>query len=258
MSQVYEQIAEDEPGTEIAVANPTEFAMTPRANAGGPPRLPWVGYFGSKTKAGREALIAAGVEVNQFYLFDQEPIKVKPFSYHLLNAKRYYTKVNNSGETVGVKLEYSKADYAEGYREMVVALVFVVQKALGGATVLTPATFLARSALVKAITPAADMLLGAASDPEKWKLRGVAHAVSSNAKWPAGRFVATCWGTEEDTKDGENQFNLGHCQLSPTPAEGVVEFNKYVDPQGDLFQSTTLPAFAAWEGRCRRIEKGVK
>lgn len=222
-------------------------------------KTPWVGFFGEKTKAGRDALVAAGIEVNQFYLYDNEPLKVKPFAFHLLKARRFYTQVDNDGKVTGVLLTKPNDDQynIEKYREYIMAQVVVIGKDPMGKLVLTPATWGARSGLAKVFQKAIDFTRpgGSATDVSKWASRSTAHAISANARWPGGRFVVQAWGTVEDTTDGKTEYNLGHSSISPTSAEGVAAFNELAS--GERLQTILLPANNAWEWRCKSLEKAA-
>ena len=226
-------------------------------------KVPWIGFFGSKTKAGREALVSAGVEENQFYLYDEAgPLKVKPFSYHLLRAARYYTKQDKDGKVVAAtKSNPYDTDKATKFREHIIALVVVAKKDTMGGYDLVPATWSLRSGLIKALRKGIDLISsgGAAFNKDAWAARSAAHAISAQARFPGGRFVLTAWGTSESTKadDGEESFdyNLGHCAIAPTSAEGVAAFNQLATVD---FASRLAPAVSSWDWRCKQLDKLVR
>lgn len=252
------------PGTELArtqVLDTSAYesvgAIAKDEGGSGRKKTPYVGYFTEKSKAGRDAIVAAGIEPNQFYLFDNEPLKVKPFSYHLLKARRFHTKLNKEGEIVGVLLtKPNDHQYTvEKYREYIMAQVLVITKDPMGKIVLVPATWGARSGLAKVFRKALDFMApgGAAASPVTWAARSTNHAIAANAKWPGGRFVVTAWGSTQDTLDGQGEYNLGHDSISPTSAEGVVAFNEITS--GKNLQEFLLPANNSYEWRCKQLEK---
>lgn len=220
-------------------------------------KTPWIGLFSTKTNAGKDNLLAAGVEVNQFYVHDAAgPLKVKPFRYFLLKANRYYTKLDKAGKTV----EAGYTDPQNGqrnspFKETLVALVLVVSQDTMGKTVLIPATWVARSGLCKALSRAIELAgpNGAAVDKNAWASRSAAHAIASNARFPGGRFITTAWASLETTQDGANDFNLGHSSIGvPTP-EQVQAFNAITE--GTPFIERVVPATQSWAYRCQQIEK---
>lgn len=247
--------------TAISTVVDQSYFMTPVDSTGETSRqkTPFVGLFGSKTKGSAEELKAAGIEVNQFYLYDEAgPLKVKPFTYHLLKAARYFTDTDSDGNVIETKLtDPYKDDKQTPFREHLMGLVVVVHKSTMGDLILTPATWSARSGVCKAIGKARDLIKsgGAAFDQKAWAARSPAHAISANAKFPGGRFLVTAWGTEEDTVNKKNKFNLGHSSISVTSAEGVAAFNKLVSEE---FVSKIVPATQSWEWRCKKLEKLVK
>lgn len=268
------EVAKSAPTTTTAIApvvDPDFFESVGEGLAkpeGQAAKTPWIGLFGEKTKNGRDALVAAGVEVNQFYLHDEAgPLKIKPFQYHLLRANRYYTKQDQAGRVVAATREnpYAK-DPNTKFKEHLMALVVVTYKTPTGAINLVPATWGLRSGVVKAMRLAINLVLpgdaksppGAAYDKEAWAARSPAHAISAQARFPGGRFVTTAWGTTEITEaneDGETfDYNLGHCTTAPTSIEGVLAFNKLMS---DDFVTRIVPAVASWEFRCKQIEKMI-
>lgn len=224
-------------------------------------KTPWIGLFGQATKGGRENLLAAGVEVNQFYLHDVAgPLKVKPFKYHLLKANRYYTKLNKDGRVIGADIvdpEKPKGKQST-YKEALVALVLVVTRSTMGQVELIPATWAVRSGVCKALGKAIELTGkdGLANDPAKWGARSAQHAIAAQARFAGGRFNATAWATAEPTADGENEYNLGHSQIGLPSPEEVAAFNKIMS--GTDMVDKIIPATQSWAFRCEQIEKLFK
>lgn len=239
--------------TALAMVDPGVFDTVDDAgepSAGS--RTPWVGFFGGKVKKGRDALVAAGVEVDQFYLFDSEPLKLKPFELHLLKHKRYYTKQNGAGKTTNVRLVGDPNSYAAGYRELQLSLVAVLMRTPTGNVNLVPAILSVRSGLVKALELAINTAKGSAKDPDVWAARSTQHAIAAKAVWPGGRFVTTIWGSHKTLDDG-NDFNIGHSSIRPAKPEEVLAFNKLA--QGQDYLDKLDPAFKTWAKRCESLEQ---
>lgn len=255
MNETEIEIAEDAAETALAPVDAAVFEQVDDTPTGlavpGRTRTPWVGFFGSKTKTGRDALVAAGVEQNQFYLHDAEPLKLRPFEFHLLKSKRYFSKANAAGKIVAVRTDYSREGWAAGYREQQVCLVAVIQRLPVGGINLIPAIMTVRSGLADALKVPIQTASGSAKDKQTWAARSTNHAIAANAVWAGGRFVVTAWGSGVELDDG-NEFNKGHSSIRPSKPEEVAAFNKLAQEQ---YAEKLAPAFAAWQKRCEGLEK---
>lgn len=246
-------------GTELVKADEGFFKSTGTLQKPGQAqsKTPWIGFFSVKTNAGKDNLLAAGVEVNQFYVHDVAgPLKIKPFKYHLLKASRYYTKTDKTGKVIEAAYNDPDKGNPQGkFREQLVALVLVSYKGTMGEVILIPATWSVRGGLCKALNKAIELTSpnGAAVDQSKWAARSTQHAVAAQARFPGGRFSVSAWGSSEPRQDREYDYNLGHSQIGVTTPEEVKAFNDLTF--GTEFATKIVPATQSWAYRCQQIEK---
>lgn len=195
-------------------ATPT---TTPEKAGGG---VPYFGIFGAKTKEPtRSALLAAGIEQNQFYVNDGlEPLRVVPFTCHLLRYARYYTTQNQKMELTSVRSESTDALFKQGYREHIHVLA-----AVRVGTGFIPAVGSFRGGMVDGFRKAIE-LVELAANPTAWAARSQAHAESIvPEQHPGGRVVLTLFAKTEKTNDGD-EFNLSVGHTRPTPRAEAEAF----------------------------------
>lgn len=213
---------------EASLAVPeVEGSAVPEEGQGG--GFPYVGFYGEKAKPDTRApLDAVGIKVGEFYLHHIEPIRVVPFTLHLLKFGRLFTKQNTAMKITDAKTKSTQADFDAGYREHLFAVVAVRLPSPSGIT-FVPALLTARGGQSKILGKAID-LLPFATNKAAWSARSEAHAKSAVAKYPGGRFVVAISSTQEDLKDGSgNTFNQGHSNVKPTPEAEALAFNAWVD-----------------------------
>ena len=220
-----------------AVAIPTaaqimNYNATPETvpeKAGG--GIPYIGHYGAKTNRETSArLDAAGIELYEFYLNDGlEPLKVKPFSMHLLSLGRFYTKQDQEQNLTAVKLKSDDATFKDGFREHLYVLAAV---RLGGG-VYVPAVGTFRGGLADAFRKA-DELVKIAGNDKAWSVRSPAHAASvipGGKQHPGARVILNIWADSEKTQDGKNDFNMGYGSTRPTPSDEAVLFQQWFESQ---------------------------
>lgn len=185
--------------------------------------VPYVGFRGHKTKDKDKGLETAGIEPLEFYLHSVAPIKLKPFTIHLLpGVATFHTTLDSKGAMQGAAFEDPGGDF----REHVFGVVAVV---LGGGAFI-PATISLRSGMTAALKKTKALILGDAANPDLWARLSPKHAKSAAVKFPGGRFQTRIWVTEEQPKgdpDGE-PYNLGNSLVNPTPEDEVLALNKWM------------------------------
>lgn len=220
------------PNTQIAVpANSDNRLLAPRVDSGasdGKARLAYVGFRGAKSRKRVEELDAAGVEESQFYLMDGEIIALDPCDLHILDAYKFWSKVDDEGEAVDVLLEDGGDEaFQEGYRQHVIAAVAIV---LGEGTYV-PASLVLRSAQTRALDTALAFLDpakgGAALDAKKFAARSAKHKEAAKVVFPGGRFRTRIRSKIEPTESGR-EMNKGYGTVFPTPAEEVNALNAWI------------------------------
>lgn len=184
----------------------------------------YVGFRGKKTEKNVEALEAAGIKVNTFYLFDAGIYTpLVPCDLHLLGAPtKIYTLTDQDNVIEDVSYEDTKEQFDAGFRSQIYATVAVP---MGDGFV--PATLMLRSGQTNALRDAMKLIEkdGAATDPKKWAAKGGdAFAKSAAVTFPGGRFKVRI--RNEYVEDGK--YNKGHGTILPTPPESVAALNAFV------------------------------
>lgn len=215
--------------------------------------VPFVGFRGKKSEKGVEALDAAGIGVDEFYLKHVEPIKLKPFALHVIQYARFYTQQDEDGKITGVSTYTNDDLYEDGYREKIEAVVAVV---LSPGNYM-PATLSLRSGHVQALKDAFDLLgtpknPGVATKVEAWAARSAKHKAASAVEFPGGRFRLEIWSTQETPAGGgKNKYNLGHGRTYPTPEAEVAALNAWRKEQWTAIQ-TVMTVYNARVEKLRR------
>lgn len=227
----------------VAVAPPTALAITNHealdallgnvetADSGKPEEgqgggLSYVGFYGAQAKPHtRQPLDLAGVPVGEFYLNHIEPIRVNPFTFHLLTFTRLFTKQNRDMEIIGTKTTTDQADFDNDFREHLFCVVAVRLPSKTG-IVFVPAVLSLRGAQAQALSKAVD-LTPYAKNKDAWAARSEKHAESAHALLPGGRFIVAISSELKKTETCKEGFNLGHGNVCPTPKAEVDAFNAW-------------------------------
>lgn len=197
----------------------------------------WIGYRSNKSKAKLGELLAANVEENSFYLYDNGVIYPKPFYVHLMAGYHYYSKVDKDNNVVGVSAVLNPELRKQWYSDHYIALMLV---RLPGATpMFKAATFGQRKAMVRAVDKLRDVVGGFEKDRQgrEWTARGEKHRESfAAAKWPAFAVRARIWGKLEASRtEGADDYNLGLSAIEPTPIEDVRALNRYMGYEPETY-----------------------
>lgn len=233
------------PGTGLAVPEKANAALVPSFDKSAllkgqredtaPPdttfrSTPYVGFLGKKSEKNLDALAAAGIQVNEFYLHDVFPVRTHPTKIHLLGSVfRAYTLQDDDGNVLEVSLKYSKQREDDGFNEQLIAPVAVVLPGKDHSTFVA-ATLALRGAQAKALKKSMDLFDGAAGKPDQWASYSPAHEAASKSAFPGGRFRATIWSTPtKPVNGGKREYNLGDSAIVPTPAADVSVFDAWVD-----------------------------
>lgn len=217
---------------------PTDAQITallvPTSSDSAPPStqyrsIPYVGFRGQKSFKHKEALDAAGVQVNDFYLNDVQPIAIKPFELHILHYGRLYTITDDEGKiSDAIFTRPTDGEYAEGFNDHVLAAVAVVQSTDSG-PLFTAATLSLRGAQSKALKLGLELIEGRASDAAKWSSVSPGHAGTAHAAVPGGRFKLAIWNTQELPKNGGTQkYNMGNGRIVMPKKADVDAFNAWI------------------------------
>ena len=208
--------------------NPIHDATATKAEGEVERTLPaYVGFRGAKAEKNLEALDAAGIKVDQFYLRDRgEVIPLQPCDLHVLHAIKFFT-LEEDGKLLDVAFEDSDDRFDAGYRAVILAVVAV---RLGNGQFVA-ATLILRSGQTKALEDALKAIDkkkdGQATTAEGWAARGKAHADSAGARLPGLRFFVRIYSTREgDTPS--SKYNLGHGTIIPTPKDDVERVNTWL------------------------------
>jgi hypothetical protein len=189
--------------------------------------VPYVGFRGHKTKDRDGSLTAAGIQPLDFYLHSVTPIKLKPFSVHLLpGLATFYTLLDNQNNVQDVLFQNNDDAFAAGFREHQLAVVAV---ALGGGA-FVPATISLRSGQTAALKKTLSLIQGDAANPNVWSKLSPKHAASAAVRFSGGRFRTDIW-VEEERPAGNPKgepYNLGKSRIYPTPAEEVEALNQWM------------------------------
>lgn len=223
--------------------------------------VPYVGFRGEKSTKKIPELEAAGVKASEFYLYDNEILKIQPFSLCVLKHATFYTEQNNKMQVTNCAFEAPPYGVKTKLRKYVVGVGIVRVPGPNGVN-FVPAGFQFRSAQCKAIERPIE-LLKSAKDRDAWAARSPKHKVASDACVPGGRFYASIWSTVEegkyeDEQGNVNDFNLGHNTIGYPDAAEVAAFNKWFpaamsDPRGKL-----LPVLAQFEGRVDLLRRKAR
>jgi hypothetical protein len=227
----------------VKTFSPSDLLKPTHGDAAAPDRsfasVPYVGFLGKKSEKNVEAIKAAGIQVNDFYLMAGAagPVRVKPFGVHILGQTfRAFTLQDDEGKLIDAALKYDKRRDDEGYQEHIFAVVAV---ALPADAADKPSTFVAatltlRGAQAKALKKSLDLLgtadkPGVVMNPAKWSAFGEAHKIASASKWPGGRFRANILSTPTVPVNGGRPYNLGDSVTFPTPRIDVAAFDAWVE-----------------------------
>lgn len=191
--------------------------------------LPYVGFFGAQAKPNtREPLLLAGIPVGEFYLHHIEPIRVNPFTFHLLKFTRLFTKQNRAMEIISAKLTATQKDFDDEYREHLFCSVAVrLPNKASGLPTFVPAVLALRGGQVQALGKAI-ALLPYAENAAGWAARSEKHAESAVARFPGGRFICAISSELKKTETCPEGFNLGHGNVCPTPKAEAEAFNSWI------------------------------
>lgn len=234
-------MSDKSPGTAIALAtgeallayldNPIHADNAQREEGEEPKNFPaYVGFRGAKAEKNLDAMDAAGIKVDQFYLRDGgEFLPLVPCDLHILSACKLYT-LEDDGKLQGVSFTDSQEQFDQGYRAQILATVGV---RLGNG-VFVPATLILRGGQTKALAAALDAIdrkkKGQATDPVAWAARSPKHADSAGAKLPGLRFFVRIYSTREG--EGSGKYNLGHGSIVVTPKDDVAKLNDWIVADG--------------------------
>lgn len=218
--------------------------------------IPYVGFRGKKSFKNKEALDAAGIAVQDFYLHDTTAIRVKPLGLHLLSVARFYTVNDNQGRPKQASYQTDDSLFEDGFREYLLGVVLV---ALPPADPKAPSHFVpAMLNLYSAQTRALKVAMalvgkgGAAVDAAMWSARGTAYAASSRLRHAGTRFRTEIWSTEEKPQGDGEPFNMGHGRTYPTPERdfGAIEASL----TGEPFEKVRK-VFAVYNLRIAELQK---
>lgn len=220
--------------------------------------VPYIGFRGAKSERNLDALEAAGVKANDFYIFDGLPIRVSPLEVHILNFARFWVQEDeDTGNVLDVVTSWPGKD--SGYRERVFAAVIAVLPGGG----LTAATLRLNGAQCGALRDTLKLLGpgGRAATPESWAACGPKFAESAGgANTPPGfRFSVSIKSEPKPIPGTKYSCNNGVGSVSPSSPARLAALKAYADSDKnviaaalhinqlrvqEIFDATTEPTVA--------------
>lgn len=200
----------------------------------------------AEEKSGNIAdLIRVGINAGDVYLnMDGNTVKLQPFEYHLLAAKKFYTKMDNSG-----KIVRQSVGEQEGLDEHLVCLMLVK---LGDDLIPTRSDFrkTKMGVVAKAVTASAQ-----AASPD-WATLSDTHRATMTCQFPFGRFIATGSTRAQTVKNGPNagmKYFAGRCAIRPSSAEELQRLaDCFADPE---FVENLESATASFDARVAELSR---
>lgn len=191
------------------------------------PTVPYIGFRTPKTVSKLDEILAAGVEKNDAYLYDNEVIKVKPFSFHVLRSALFYTKEKDQ------KLLGASLTPADGFNDKIIG-VAVVRIPNGDKIVFKAASFQLSGAMTHAVERLLDVLKNRGAKADTWAATSQRHrdAVAAEPKdgpsIPGARAYTTVYATtEKPQKAGGYDYQVGHGSMTVSTPKDITAFYEW-------------------------------
>lgn len=228
---------------------PTAQKAAPSGNGS----VPYIGFRGAKSQANIDGLDAAGIEVDEFYLFDGQQRKINPFQLHLLTWFSAFTLQDQDTYEL-TDASYSNPD--KMLEEHIEGLALVVIPA-DGPSVFAPARFTFRKGHTAGLKAAISLLSpgGSAHNPRDMAAYGPDFKDGAQCKVVGGRFRIELTSVQKTPQNGGKKYNLSKGRIIPTPAADVAALEEYVNTTG---RERLMAVGSAWNKRVDDIKALIR